>query len=211
MGQMKPIVIINLKTYRQGAAMVKLVKQISKVDKKIIVGVQATDILEAVKISKNPVYVQHVDYQEPGRNTGYILPEAVKADGAKGVFLNHSEHRLRLDVIRKTVKRCKALKLKVAIFAKNLKQAKGIKKLKPDYLIIEPPELVGGKVSVSKAKPKLIEEIGKKLKYDFVVGAGIKTNEDLKIAMKLGAKGIAISSAITKAKDPAKKLRELIG
>ena len=207
---MKPIIIVNLKTYKQGGAVVKLAKQISKVDKKIIIGVQASDILEVVGAVKNPVYVQHVDYQEVGRNTGYVLPEAVKVDGAKGVFLNHSEHRLRIDVIKKTVKRCKGLKLKTAIFAKDLKQAKEIKKLKPDYLIIEPPELVGGKVSVSKAKPKLIEEIGKKLKYDFVVGAGIKTNEDLKIAMKLGAKGIAISSAITKAKNPAKKLKELI-
>ena len=70
--------------------------------------------------------------------------------------------------------------------------------------------MVAGKVSISKSKPKLIEEIGKKLKYDFVVGAGIKTSDDLKIAMKLGANGIAISSAITKAKNPAKKLRELI-
>ena len=207
---MKPIIVINFKTYKQGKEVVKLAKKIEELDKKIIIGVQALDILKVVKAVKNPVYVQHVDYQEIGRNTGYVLPEAVKVNGARGVFLNHSEHRLKLDVIKKTVKRCKALKLKTAIFAKDLKQAQKIKKLKPDYLIIEPPELVAGKISVSKAKPKLIEEIGKKLKYDFIVGAGIKTNEDLKIAMKLGAKGIAVSSAITKAKNPAKKLRELL-
>ena len=207
---MKPIIIVNLKTYKQGASVLKLAKKISRVDKKIIIGVQATDILEIVKIVKNPIYVQHVDYQEVGRNTGYILPEAIKADGARGVFLNHSEHRLKMDVIGKTVKRCKVLKLKTAIFAKNLKQALEIKKLKPDYLIIEPQELVAGKISVSKAKPKLIEEIGEKLKYKFIVGAGIKSKDDVDIAMKFGAKGIAISSAITKAKDPAKKLRELI-
>ena len=101
---MKPIVVINLKTYKQGAAVVKLAKQVSKVDKKIIIGAQATDVLEIVNVVKNPVYVQHVDFQEVGRNTGYILPEAVKADGAKGVFLNHSEHRLKLEVIKKTKK-----------------------------------------------------------------------------------------------------------
>ena len=173
---MEPIIVINFKTYKQGKEVVKLAKKIEELDKKIIIGVQALDILKVVKAVKNPVYVQHVDYQEIGRNTGYVLPEAVKVNGAKGVFLNHSEHRLKLDVIKKTVKRCKALKLKTAIFAKDLKQAQKIKKLKPDYLIIEPPELVAGKISVSKAKPKLIEEIGKKLKYDFIVGAGIKTN-----------------------------------
>ncbi len=208
---MKPIIIINLKTYNQGQKAVALAKQIEKVDKKIIIGVQPTNISEVKKAVKNPIYAQHVDYQEPGRNTGFILPEAIKAENIEGIFLNHSEHRIKLDIIKKTIKRCKKLKLKTAIFAKDLKQAQEIKKLKPYYLIIEPPELVAGKISVSKAKPKLIEEIGKKLKYDFIVGAGIKTNEDLKIAMKLGAKGIAISSAITTSKTPNKTLSKLLG
>jgi triosephosphate isomerase (TIM) len=208
---MKPVIIVNLKTYRQGKAALKLVKEISKVDKKIIIGVQATDILETVKASKNPIYVQHVDFQDVGRNTGFVLPEAVKSDGAMGVFLNHSEHRIDWGVLKKTVKRCRKVGLKVLIFSDSLKSAKKIKKLKPDYLVIEPPELVAGKVSVSKANPKLIEEIGKKLEYPFVIGAGIKTNEDLRIAMKFGAGGIAVSSAITKAKNPRKKLKELVG
>jgi len=206
----KPVVIVNFKTYRQGMAAIRLAREVQKFSKDIIIGVQATDIYETTKATKLKVYSEHVDYQEPGRNTGYILPEAVKADKAKGVFLNHSEHRLKLRIIKKTVKRCNQVGLKTAIFAASLKEAKKIKKLKPDYLIIEPPELVAGKISVSKAKPGLIANIAKKLKYPFLVGAGIKTAEDVKIAMKLGAKGIAISSAITKARNPAKKLRELL-
>ena len=206
----RPVVIVNFKTYRQGKAAIKLAKEIQKASKNIIIGVQATDIYETTKATKLKVYAEHVDYQEPGRNTGFILPEAIKADRAKGAFLNHSEHRIPLRTIRKTIKRCRSVGLKTAVFAANLKEAKKIKKLKPDYLIIEPPELVAGKISVSKAKPELIENIKKKLKYPFLVGAGIKTSEDVKIAMKLGAKGIAISSAITKAKNPAKKLRELL-
>jgi len=208
---MKPVIIVNLKTYKQGDAVLKLVDKISKVDKKIIIGVQVGDVSEVVDAVKNPVYVQHVDFQEVGRNTGYVLPEAVKADGAKGVFLNHSEHRLKIDVIRKTMKRCKALKLKTAIFAKDLAQAKKIKKMKPDYLIVEPPELVAGNVSVSKARPKLIEDIAKKLRYDFIIGAGIKTNEDLKIAMKLGAIGVAVSSGVVKVRNPENVLKMLVG
>jgi len=207
---MKPTIIINLKTYKQGASALKLAKIIEKVNPKIIIGVQPTNISTITKKTNLQVFSQHTDPQETGRNTGYILPEAIKANGAKGTFLNHSEHRLDLKTIKETVKRCKALKLKTAIFAKDLTQAMKIKKLKPNYLIIEPPELVAGKISISKAKPKLIEEIKKKLKYDFLVGAGIKTNEDVKVAMTLGANGIAISSAITKAKNPVKKLKELL-
>jgi triosephosphate isomerase len=209
----KPIIVINFKTYKQatGKNALKLAKAIESVDKKIIIGVQAPDIEAISKKTKLKVYSEHVDYFEQGRNTGFILPEDIKKNGAKGSFLNHSEHKLKFDVLKKTIKRCKKIKLKTLVFASDLKEAKKIQKLKPDYLVIEPPELVGGKISVSKSKPELIEKISKNLKMKFLVGAGIHTNKDIKKALELGAEGIAISSAITKAKNPKKVLRGLLG
>lgn len=207
---MKPITVVNLKTYKQGKQAVKLAKQIEKVDKNIIVGVQASDIYEIARATKLRVYAQHVDWQEPGRHTGFIVPEAAKRDRAKGSFLNHSEHKLSFRILKKTIKRCKKVGLKTLVFAASLKEAKKIKRMKPDYLVIEPPGLVGGKKSVSKSRPELIKGIARKLKCKFLVGAGIHSKEDVKLAMKLGASGIAVSSAITKAKQPGKKLRELI-
>ncbi len=208
---MRPIIVINFKTYKQRKDVIKLAKAIEKINRKIIVGVQASDIYEICKKTELRVYSEHVDYFEPGRYTGFILPEAVKKDGAKGSFLNHSEHKLRFDVLRKTIKRCKKVGLKTMVFASGLKEALKIKKLKPDYLIVEPPELVAGKISVSKAKPELIKKISENLKMKFLVGAGIHSREDIKTAMKLGACGIAVSSVITKAKNPGKKLKKLIG
>jgi len=207
---MKPIIIINFKTYKQGKEVIKLAKKIQKVNNKIIIGVQPSDIYELTKATKLEIFSEHVDAFKPGRNTGFIIPEAIKKDKAKGVFLNHSEHPLNIKTIKKTIERCNEVKLKTAVFVKDLKQAIKIKKLKPNYLIYEPPELVAGKLSVSKAKPKTIEKIAKRLKYPFLIGAGIKTKKDIDIAIKLGASGIAISSVITKAKNPEKKLRELL-
>jgi triosephosphate isomerase (TIM) len=207
---MKPIIVINLKTYQQGEKSIKIAKDIEMVDKNIILGVQASDIYEIVKKTKLKIYAQHVDYFEPGRNTGYILPEAVKKDGAIGTFLNHSEHKLSYDILKKTIERCKKIGLKTLIFASSLGEAEKIQKLKPNYIAIEPPELVGGTKSVSSEKPELIKEIKSRIKMKFLVGAGIHNKEDVIIACKLGASGIAVSSAITKAKNPGKKLRELI-
>lgn len=207
------MIIINFKTYKQGKEVLKLAKIIEKFSKKgkeIIVGVQATDIQAVSKKTKLKVYSQHVDYFEPGRYTGFILPEAIKKNGAEGVFLNHSEHKLKISLIKKTILRCKETKLKTAVFASNLREAKKIDKFNPDIIIIEPPELVAGDISVSKAKPELIEKISRNLKNDFLVGAGIKTKQDAVIAYKLGSKGIAVSSAITLSKNPEKKLKELI-
>ena len=207
---MKPIIVINFKTYKQGKDVVKLARQLEKVSKNIILGVQASDISELTKKTKLKIYSQHVDYMEPGRETGFILPEAVKKDGAKGTFLNHSEHPLKFLILKKTIKRCKKVRLKTLVFASNLKQAKKIEKLKPDYLVVEPPELVAGKKSISQAKPKLIENISNNLKMKFLVGAGIHSREDVKKALEFGASGVAVSSAITKAKNPEEKLREFL-
>jgi triosephosphate isomerase (TIM) len=210
---MKPLIVINLKTYQQGKPVINLAKVIQGVDKNIIIGVQATDIYEIYNQTSLKIYSQHVDPFEPGRNTGFILPESVKKDGAQGTFLNHSEHRIPFNTIKKTVEKCKKLNLKTMVFAKDIKEAKKVETLAPDYIVIEPPELIAGKTSVSEAKPELIKNISKALKPQtrFLVGAGIHSNNDLKIAMQLGASGIVLSSAITTAKNPEKVLRELIG
>ena len=41
---MKSIIVVNFKTYQQGKKSLELAKEIEKVDKNIIVGVQASDI-----------------------------------------------------------------------------------------------------------------------------------------------------------------------
>ena len=197
-------------TCQQGKKAIELAKKIEKVDKNIIIGVQASDVYEIAKKTKLKVFAQHVDYFVPGRFTGHIIPESVKKDGAVGTFLNHSEHKLKFGVLRKTVKRCKKIGLKTLIFATSVKEAKKVQRLKPDFLTIEPPELVGGKKSVSKEKPELIKNIKKKIKMNFLVGAGINTKEDIGIAMKLGASGVVFASVITKAKNPVKTLKGMI-
>ena len=204
------LVVINFKTYKQGAGVLKLAKIIEGVDKRILVGVQACDIEEISHKTKLKVFCQHVDWQKLGKGTGFVLPEAVKVDGAVGVFLNHSEHKLKWRVLKKTIKRCRGVGLRVLIFVSGLKEAKRVKRLKPDYLVVEPPELVGGKVSVSKAKPEMISDVAKKLGCNFLIGAGVKNSEDVRIAMKLGASGVAVSSGVVKAKNPGKVLRELL-
>lgn len=204
------MLIINFKTYKSGKEALKLAKICQKVDKNIIVAVQPTDIYLISKNTKLKVLAQHVGKIIPGRNTGFISPYAVKEAGAAGTFLNHSEHKLNFKTIKETVKLCKKIKLKTFIFTANIREGNKIAKLKPDYIIIEPPELVASKISVSKAKPKLIKNAVDKIKGKVLVGAGIHNNKDVKIAYNLGAKGVAVSSAVTKARNPENVLRDLL-
>ena len=87
-----------------------------------------------------------------------------------------------------------------------------LKKLRPrpEFVAYEPPELIGGKVSVAEAKPEAVSRIVKLLPdYQIIIGAGVKNADDVKKALKLGAKGVLVSSAVVRAKDPEKKLLEL--
>lgn len=207
----KPVVVVNFKTHKSGKDALKLAKAIEKFDKDIIVGVSPCDVYLISNKSKLKVYCQHVDYFSPGKNTGFVVAEAVKASGASGVFLNHSEHKLSYYVLERTILRCKEAGLKTMVFAADLDEVMKIKKLMPDCIIIEPPFLIAGDVSISSAKPELISEVARNLKRDFLVGAGIKTSDDVRKALELGASGVAVCSAIAAAENPSKALKEMLG
>jgi triosephosphate isomerase len=85
--------------------------------------------------------------------------------------------------------------------------------LKPDMIAVEPPELIGTGVPVSKAKPEVVSgtvEVVKQINPDVVVlcGAGITNGGDVAAALNLGTKGVLVASGIVKAKDPRKVLMD---
>ena len=212
---MKPLMFINFKTYKEGTGkkaleLAKICEKIAKKNKfEIILAVQAADIYRISKNTKLKVIAQHIDDIKQGQFTGYILAEDIKEDGAYGTLLNHSEHPLNYKTLKNCIKIAKETKLKTFVFAKNIKEIKKFSLLKPDYIVIEPPELVGGDISVSKAKPKLIRKSVLATKLPVLCGAGIKTKEDVVKALELGVIGIGLSSGILKAKNPGKVLREI--
>tara|TARA_Y100000310_G_scaffold327843_1_gene394815 strand:- start:5078 stop:5689 length:612 start_codon:yes stop_codon:yes gene_type:complete len=195
------MIIINFKTYKQGSEVLALAKKIAKVNKKAILCVQPTSISIVSRSIKNPIYAQHVDFQKPGRNTGFIIPETVKAVGAKGTLLNHSEHPLSFKTIKETIQHCNKIKLKTIVFSPSIAHTKKIMKLKPYAIAYEDPKLVASGNSITKYKIKNVEAFAKLLKTSKIIsicGAGISSKEDIKEAKKLGCQGVALSSAITK-------------
>lgn len=215
------MIFINFKTYEEatGANAINLASTLDSVSSsshvKIIPVVQATDIKEVVESTKLEVWTQKVDAVEPGAHTGAILPEAVVEDGAVGTFLNHSENRIEgYELLSKTINRATQAGLKTLVFAKDIEELKKVVGMKPTLVSYEPPELVGSlETSVAKAEPEIIKkasEISKAARLPLIVGAGIKSAEDIRVSLKLGAAGVAIASGIVKAPDPKAKLLELI-
>ena len=216
----KPFIVLNFKTYPEARGMngLRLSQIAQKVADKthlnIIVCPQAIDLKEIAPKLNIPVFAQHVDNLAPGKSTGSIVIESIAECNVHGSLLNHSEKRLDPEDIKQTVLRMKEIDLKTIVCVRDNKEAKKIasmKPVRPDFVAIEPPELIGGELSVSTAKPDIIKKsVQTCQEVNVLVGAGIKDNNDMKMALVYGAKGVLLSSHFVHAKDPEKFLLDLV-
>jgi len=212
-----PIILVNFKTYLEatGRRAVELAKVAERVSREIRVSIcvapQFTDIALVAGEVEIPVFAQHIDPIKPGSHTGYVLADAVKEAGAVGTLINHSERQLRISEIDAAIKIAREKELVSVVCANNDTISAAIAALKPDMVAVEPPELIGTGVSVSKAKPEVIEstirlvrEINPTVKI--LCGAGVSDGEDVAAALRLGTDGVLVASAVVKAKDPYRVL-----
>ena len=180
--------IINYKTYPEatGKKGLELSKHIDKFGHGILgVAPQHSDLSFIVQNVKAPVFAQHVDAIDAGRFTGFVTPYSIKHIGCSGTLLDHSEHQMKHDILKKTIGICRKESLKVILCADDLKQLKLHLRLKPDVIVYEPPELIATGKSVSKAKPDLLKKsiaLANKARIPIWCGAGISSVDDVRVA-----------------------------
>ena len=215
-----PFILLNLKTYEQsmGERSIEFARIAERVYEKtgisIAIAPQALDIQTLVDASEIPVFSQHIDPVYHGKYTGHILPEAVAEAGCYGTMLNHSERQLPLEVIKASILRAKEVDLFTVVCADTIDTAKRIALLNPDVIAIEPPELIGSSIPVSKAQPEIVSGSVAAVKainpnVSVLCGAGITSGEDASASLDLGAKGILVASGVVKSNDPYASLLDL--
>lgn len=218
MNQQTPMIIVNFKTYLEstGKRAIELARQAEKAAKEtganIIVVPQFVDLARVAEAVEIPVFAQHVDPIKPGNSTGHVLAEAVKEAGAVGTLINHSERQLRLIDIDAIIALTKEKGLVSCVCANNPSVSAAVAAMHPNITSVEPPELIGSGISVSKAQPEIVTDTVKLVqkvdpKMTILCGAGISTADDVSIALKLGTRGVLVASGIVKAKDPYSVLR----
>ena len=214
-----PIIIVNFKTYAEGTGRkaLELAKAAEDVSREtgilFAVAPQFVDIPILTQTVDIPVFAQHIDPISPGSHTGHVLPEAIKEAGATGTLINHSERRLRLADIDAAITRARSLNLVTVVCTNNAAVSAAAAALNPNMIAVEPPELIGTGIPVSKAKPEVVTstvESVRKINPDVTVlcGAGITSGEDVAAALKLGTEGVLVASGIVKAKDTRKVMHE---
>jgi triosephosphate isomerase len=210
--------VINCKNYEEiaGNEIIKFVKIAEKISKKFKVKIAIAPpqhLIGLVSNSSITILAQHIDDSKIGSTTGFMIPELLKKSKVKGSLINHSEHRISSSEIKKLVLKLKELKMISILCVKDVAEAKKYSKLEPDYIAIEPPELIGSGRSVSTEKPELITKAAvavkiAKNKTKLLCGAGIVSGKDVSKAIELGSKGILVASGIVKSKDWNKVITE---
>lgn len=161
-----------------------------------------------------PVFSQAVTDQQEGKSTGAIIPESLKAAGCAGSIINHSESRLPRETLAHLIPRMRALGLASCVCGEDATEIASLSSLRPEMLAVEPPELIGGGIAVSQARPDLLLETSKSAREAgfrgrLLCGAGIVSGEDARAASRLGMDGILVASSVVRAADWASKIREL--
>ncbi|HEV8361040.1 MAG TPA: triose-phosphate isomerase [Candidatus Thermoplasmatota archaeon] len=216
-----PVVVVNFKAYAQvtGPGALELARALERAARKasgsVAVAPPMLELAEVARGTSLAVLAQHADALVPGAGTGHVTVEAINASGAKGAILNHAEHKVGLEVLQATVLRLRAAGLVSLVCAGNVAASRAAAALLPDMVAVEPPELIGGEVSVTTADPGVVrgavdavKQIAPQVKV--LCGAGVKNGKDVRRARELGADGVLLASGVVLSKDPEKALLDLL-
>ncbi|MGA9839059.1 MAG: triose-phosphate isomerase [Thermoplasmata archaeon] len=217
----RPLLLLNLKTYPGclGPGAERIAQTLEELGRTTGVAVAIApatpDLARVASTVSIPVLAQHVDALSPGPHTGFVPPEAVQKSGGWGSLVNHSEHPLRATAAAETVQRLTSLGLVSVVCAKDVRTAARLAASHPAYLAVEPPELIGGKRSVSSARPEVIRGAVEAVRLVasatlVLCGAGVHDRRDVTRALELGSEGVLVASAVTRAPDPSIAIAELL-
>jgi len=214
------LLIVNYKAYPQaygenGLEIARAARQLQpRLSKTRIILAVPSPLTYKIASIYDDIYLQHADPVEPGAATGYTPAKALQWLPVKGTLVNHSEHKLTYRDTTGIVATVRGLGLEVVACADTPGEAAGLAYAKPTAIAVEPPELIGTGIPVSRAKPEVItgavEAVAKTgTGVPVLAGAGITTGEDARVAVRLGARGVLVASAIVKAARPGEKLEEI--
>ena len=215
----EPLIVVNFKTYAtaMGIQAENLASMMASVttSARMVGVVSAFDLATINQSSPNlEIWSQHLDPVGMGSFTGWLQPDNAIERGAKGTIINHAEHKVSLSHVEELMKQLPE-GFHICACAADVEEAKALAALSPTFIAVEPPELIGGDISVTTADPDIIKSTVDAVKsvnenIRVLCGAGVKNGSDVKMALSLGAEGVLLASGVTKAEDPFKILNDLV-
>ncbi|MDR1566392.1 MAG: triose-phosphate isomerase [Treponema sp.] len=212
-----PFFEIGVKNYIYGDEVLKLARTADKAAEKYDIDVlfiaPYTEIRRVAENTRNLIVLApYMDLIRPGRGMADVLPEALRAAGARGVVVNHCERPMSLTAIKKTIDRANELDMLSFACADTIAEARAIAQLHPDIINPEPAELIGsGSASGMGYVLESIRAI-KEIYPDILVeqAAGISSGEQVYKFIYAGSEAAGSCSGIINAPDPHALADEMI-
>jgi len=212
-----PFFETGVKSYIYGDAVLEYAKAVDaaaiKYDIDVMFITPYTDIRMVAENTERLIIVApYMDAIRPGRGIADVLPEAIKAAGAKGVLLNHCEKVMSLPAIRATIERANELELFTFVCADSLVEARAVAQFQPDIMNPEPTELIGTTEASDMSYVKDTLALIKGMFPDILVeqAAGITNGAQVYEFLMVGNDGVGSASGILKSKDPMATLHDMI-
>ena len=183
--------VINFKKYVSGEKALALAKICKKVS-------ADTGVQIIICVQPQNIYPEIECWSQKPEDSKYPF---------SGTLINHSDYPLSPEIIKDQLSR---IKIKKCVCVNSVEEGVEISKLNPDYIAYEPHELIGRREkSVATEKMSNVQYLVSNVNCPVLIGAGIHSSEDIKIGLKLGAKGFLLATDVVKAEDPEKELRAL--
>ncbi len=216
-----PLIIVNFKAYPDvfGEKGIRLAKIAEKVSEEHGVSIAICPplpyLVKYSEIFNIPVFSQKVDCITGKNGTGKISVKMIKASGASGTLINHSENRMILADLEEVVRNSRTHRLYTIICTNNEAVSAAAAKLDPHAVAFDPPELTGTGVSISVVQPEIIQNSVKRIKMENprvspFCGVGVLTPVDIEKALDMGIEGVIIDQIFVQAKDPHELLQNLV-
>ena len=217
---MQPLIVVNFKTYatamgQKAVDLAQAMERASKDHVRMIAVVSAFDLHAVKQVAPSlEVWSQHLDPVGQGSFTGWLQPENAIERGAQGTIINHAEHKVDIEHVQQLMQQLPG-EFSMCACAADVDEAHQLAELGPTFIAVEPPELIGGDISVTTADPAIVSDTVNAVRainpqVRVLCGAGVKDGKDVKTAVELGAHGVLLASGVTKANDVDAVLADLV-
>ena len=217
---MQPLIVVNFKTYatamgQKAVDLAQAMERASKDHVRMIAVVSAFDLHAVKQVAPSlEVWSQHLDPVGQGSFTGWLQPENAIERGAQGTIINHAEHKVDIEHVQQLMQQLPD-EFPMCACAADVDEAHQLAELGPTFIAVEPPELIGGDISVTTADPAIVSDTVNAVRainphVRVLCGAGVKDGKDVKTAVELGAHGVLLASGVTKASDVDAVLADLV-
>ncbi|MFW5956359.1 MAG: triose-phosphate isomerase [Halorhabdus sp.] len=215
-----PYFQINFKVYpgtggADGLAFANLIDEVAaETGTAFVLAPQIPDVRMIAEATDLPLMAPHMDALEAGRGMGKILPETIREAGAEAVVINHAENRDSFVDVERKIERAREAGLDSIVCVDSIEMGEAVAVFDPDAVIFEKPGDISTDRAITQTHPDRVEAFIEMMDEEnprtkVLVGGGISTPEDVRLAFEQGADATGAASAVSLADDPASLLRSI--